>query len=154
MSSELEAIQKFYYESFRILDAPDFHRWLELWDEEAEYIVNTATAVRQGRELTVIHDNYERLSGRIDHITRYWQAEKPPTRTLHAITNLEIENGTSDHVSVYSVFTLYASQGDNLKVLVGRYADRFCRAAGSWKIARRVVTLEQDLIRGRLSFIV
>lgn len=149
------AIEAFIYRSFRLLDEGEFESWLALWDSDAAYIVTTRADLEKGSKTALVNDDRDRLVGRIEQIRRWWHAEAPRTRTLHHVTNIEIEPRASGQIAVYACFTVVATRRGRQDVFVGRYRDILRLVGDGIRIVRREAVLENDMIEtGKISFIV
>jgi 3-phenylpropionate/cinnamic acid dioxygenase small subunit len=151
---ERDLIQNLIYRSFRLLDDQQYDEWLGLIAEDIEYVVSTAGSRQRGEQLKVVHDNRDRLKGRIQAIREDWHAEKPSTHTLHLVTNLEIILESSDAAVVHSCFMVFATRREKQDGFAGRYYDKLRKVRGEWRIWRRTAVLESDLIdAGKITFI-
>ena len=75
-------------------------------------------------------------------------AEDPPSRTRHLITNIEVEEGdTATELKVYSNYLVYRTRGEaEQDFYVGRREDILRKVDGAWKIARRKILLDQNVL--------
>jgi 3-phenylpropionate/trans-cinnamate dioxygenase subunit beta len=75
-------------------------------------------------------------------------AEDPPSRTRHLIANIEVEPGESEsEVKVYSNFMVYRNRGETEQdFYVGGRQDVLRKVNGTWKIARRQIVLDQNVL--------
>jgi 3-phenylpropionate/cinnamic acid dioxygenase small subunit len=75
-------------------------------------------------------------------------AEDPPSRTRHLITNIEVEEGdTASELKVYSNYLVYRTRGETEQdFYVGRREDILQHVDGAWKIARRKISLDQNVL--------
>ena len=75
-------------------------------------------------------------------------AEDPPSRTRHSIANIEVMPGdVAAEVEIRCNFIVYKSRSDTEQDLyVGARRDRLRRVEGVWKIARRQLTLDQNVL--------
>jgi 3-phenylpropionate/cinnamic acid dioxygenase small subunit len=114
--------------------------------------------------LAVLDETKATLAGRVARLgTGMAWAEDPPSRTRHMITNLEIANletanvaianpetGSADaaaEVEIRCNFIVYKSRSDTEQdFYVGARRDRLRRVDGAWKIARRRLTLDQNVL--------
>lgn len=90
-------------------------------------------------------DNHTKtVRGSIDDMLAWWLPQQQGREaTQHFVTNQTIDlDGDAAHVESY-FFVFIKQKGENLGALIGgRYADRFERRNGAWKIAMRVVIPE------------
>ena len=75
-------------------------------------------------------------------------AEDPPSRTRHLVTNVVIRPRATDaEYDVSSNFLLYRTRLEtDLNIFAGCREDVLRKAAGGWKIARRKIILDQNVI--------
>jgi 3-phenylpropionate/cinnamic acid dioxygenase small subunit len=75
-------------------------------------------------------------------------AEDPPSRTRHLITNIEVEAGdTASELKVYSNYVVYRSRAETEQdFYVGAREDVLRRVGETWKIARRTIILDQNVL--------
>jgi 3-phenylpropionate/cinnamic acid dioxygenase small subunit len=77
--------------------------------------------------------------------TRLAHAERPPSTTRHLISNVIVEPAEGDEVAVRASFVVYQVRpGLADQLFFGQRQDRLRKVAGEWRIARRLVTLDQN----------
>jgi 3-phenylpropionate/cinnamic acid dioxygenase small subunit len=163
-------VEQFLYREARLLDERRFAEWLELFTDDARYWmpVRTTRYTRQSKAIAILdRDRYEdeelakegelafldetkkTLEMRIARLkTGMAWAEEPPSRTRRIIANVEAEDGeTESEMKVYSNFVLYRTRLETEQDLyVGRREDVFRMVDGNWKIARRKIILDQNVL--------
>jgi 3-phenylpropionate/cinnamic acid dioxygenase small subunit len=150
-----ESPEHFLLRSFRLLDAGEFIGWLALCATDMSYIVTTPSNLEKHLPVAIIQDNFARLEGRVQSIVKFWHAELPRTRTVHMVTNIEVEAGPGDAVLAHSCFQVFATRRDKQISLVGRYRDTLRRSAGAWQLTTRLAVLSNDVLHdGNITFIV
>jgi 3-phenylpropionate/cinnamic acid dioxygenase small subunit len=100
-------------------------------------------------ELAIFDETKETLGRRIARLeTGMAWAEDPPSRTRHLVTNIEVEPGdTAVELKVYSNFLVYRSRSETEQdFYVGARQDVLRRVDGGWKIARRTLVLDQNVL--------
>ena len=166
----LRAVEQFLYREARLLDERRFHDWLELLTDDIRYWmpVRTSRYPKRSRaivildeeryveaelahegELALLDETKQSLSMRIARLeTGMAWAEDPPSRTRHLITNIEVEAGDTDaELTVYSNFLVYRTRGETEQdFFVGQREDILRSVAGAWKIARRKIVLDQNVL--------
>lgn len=166
----IREIEQFLYREARLLDDRRFHAWLELFTDDVRYwmpgrstryprrskaiaILDTERYREQEMgtesELAIFDETRETLSRRIARLdTGMAWAEDPPSRTRHLITNIEVEPGdTAAEVKVYSNFLVLRSRAETEQDLyVGGRQDTLRNVGGAWKIARRTIVLDQNVL--------
>ena len=78
----------------------------------------------------------------------HW-AEEPPSRVSHMISNVRVVSTAGAETLVRSRFLVSRSRlADEVDLFVGRRED-ILRDDGSWKIARRTVLLDQNVLQAK-----
>jgi 3-phenylpropionate/cinnamic acid dioxygenase small subunit len=163
-------VEQVLYREARLLDERRFHQWLELLSEDIRYwmpvrgnrypkaskaisILNsdryTEEELAKEDELAILDETKETLARRIARLdTGMAWAEDPPSRTRHLIANIEVEPGESEsEVKVYSNFMVYRNRGETEQdFYVGGRQDVLRKVNGTWKIARRTIVLDQNVL--------
>ena len=82
----------------------------------------------------------------------HW-AEEPPSRICHMVSNVQILHaspagaGPPSEVAVRCRFLVYRNRVETeTDLLIGKREDTLRRVDGTWKIARRMVTLDQSVL--------
>lgn len=147
-------IEQFLYREARLLDERRFGEWIELFAEDARYVM----PVRLNREdgaaweshSKSFDDTRQTLAIRVNRLrTEYAWAEQPPSRVRHFITNLITET-TPDpgELIARSNELIYRSRGDvtDFNIISAQRVDRVRRTDAGWKIAHRWVALDQSTL--------
>ena len=166
----LREVEQFLYREARLLGDRGFHEWLELFTGDVRYwmagrsnrypksskaiaILDPDRYAEDGLtredELAILDETKETLDRRIARLdTGMAWAEDPPSRTRHIITNIEVEPGdTASELKVYSNFIAYRSRSETEQdFYVGARQDILRRVDGAWKIARRKLVLDQNVL--------
>jgi 3-phenylpropionate/cinnamic acid dioxygenase small subunit len=166
----IREVEQFLYREARLLDERRFHEWLELLTDDVRYWM----PVRSNRypkaskaisildpdryaegelakedELAILDETKETLARRVARLdTGMAWAEDPPSRTRHLIANIEVEPGESESVlKVSSNFIVYRNRGETEQdFYVGGRQDVLRKVNGTWKIARRTIVLDQNVL--------
>ena len=143
-----------------LLDARRYEDWLALLTEDIRYWMPMARNMASddsGREFTIededvnwIDEGIETIRQRVAQLATglHW-AEQPPSRTSHMISNLRVlENSDGlDEVKTRCRFLIYRNRlEDEQNIFVGKRNDTLRRVNGSWKIARREIYLDQNVM--------
>ncbi|OBH52897.1 hypothetical protein A5686_09555 [Mycobacterium sp. E2479] len=147
-------IEQFLYREARLLDERRFGEWIELFAEDARYVM----PVRLNREdgaaweshSKSFDDTRQTLAIRVNRLsTEYAWAEQPPSRVRHFITNVITETTPeSGELIARSNELIYRSRGDvtDFNIISAQRVDRVRRADAGWKIAHRWVALDQSTL--------
>lgn len=166
----LREVEQFLYREARLLDERRFHEWLELFTDDVRYWMagrstryprssKAITVLDPDRrqesdlaiedELAILDETKVSLGGRIARLdTGMAWAEDPPSRTRHIITNIEVEpSDTASELTVYSNFVVYRTRAETEQdFYVGARQDVLRYVDGAWKIARRKLVLDQNVL--------
>ena len=151
-------VEEFLYREAELLDDRRFDEWLELFAEETSYVVPVRRNVNQRcRELAVggpddtahFDDDRQSLGWRVARLNSGtdW-AEQPATRTRRLIGNVRVDSQTDGSCNVRSNFLLHANRLETqTHLFAGERHDRLIPdGTESWRIARRLVLLDQSVI--------
>lgn len=166
-------VERFLYREARLLDERRFHEWLDLLTDDIRYWMGSrsnrypkwskAIAIldpdryveddlTKEDELAIFDETKQTLSQRVARLdTGMAWAEDPPSRSRHLITNIEVEaSNTRSEVKVYSNFIVYRSRAETEQdFYVGARQDMLRRVDGAWKIARRKIILDQNVLTAK-----
>ncbi len=163
-------VEQFLYREARLLDERRFHEWLELFTDDVHYWmpgrsnrypkVSKAIVIldpdryveeelTKESELAILDETKETLDRRIARLdTGMAWAEDPPSRPRHIISNIEVEeDDTASELKVYSNYLVYRTRGETEQdFYIGRREDVRRRVDGTWKIARRKIIFDQNVL--------
>ena len=166
-------IERFLYREVRLLDERRFHEWLELFTDDIRYwmaarrnryprsskaiaILDPTRYVEEDlagdEELAILDETKETLAARVARLdTGMAWAEDPPSRTRHLIANIDVEPGDgAAEFEVHSNVLVYRSRAETEQdFYVGARQDLLRRVDGQWKIARRKLTLDQNVLTAK-----
>jgi 3-phenylpropionate/cinnamic acid dioxygenase small subunit len=158
-----QEIADFFYAEAELLDERRYEDWLNLLTDDIRYWMPMRRNVKFGegdREFTRtvsdinwFDEGKETLSRRVKQIMTgiHW-AEEPVSRISHMVSNLQLLEATPsfaapDEVLVRCRFLIYRNRVQTeTDFLVGKREDRLSREDGDWKIARRKITLDQNVL--------
>jgi 3-phenylpropionate/cinnamic acid dioxygenase small subunit len=166
----IRGVEQFLFREARLLDERRFHEWLQLFTDDTHYWM-TARANRYPRsskaiavldpdryaeedisradELGLFDEDIKTLTARVARLdTGMAWAEDPPSRTRHLISNIEVvpDAGASE-LTVHCNFIVYRNRGETEQdFYVGAREDRLRLVDGEWKIARRRLVLDQNVL--------
>jgi 3-phenylpropionate/cinnamic acid dioxygenase small subunit len=168
----LREVEQFLYREARLLDERRFREWLDLFTDDVRYWMGarsnryprTSKAISilspnryveddhtRDDELSIFDESKETLSGRVARLeTGMAWAEDPPSRTRHLITNIEVAGDAGAELTVHSNFIVYRSRAETEQdFYVGARQDLLRRVDGWLKIARRKMTLDQNVLSAK-----
>jgi len=155
-----EEIEAFLYHEAELLDARRYEAWLDLFSDDAHYFMPMRRNVphdqpsreftRAGADVNWFDEGKDTLTRRVKQILTgiHW-AEEPPSRICHMISNVQVAatDSASGEVVVKSRFLVYRNRVETeTDFLVGKREDVLRRVDGGWKIARRKIVLDQNVL--------
>ena len=166
----IRQVEQFLYREARLLDNRRFHEWLELFTDDVHYWMpvrtnrypksSKAISILDGaryeeeelskeNEIAILDETKDTLGRRVARLdTGMAWAEDPPSRTRHIVTNIEVEQGkTESELKVYSNYVVYKNRAETEQdFFVGAREDTLRNVNGEWKIARRKIILDQNVL--------
>jgi 3-phenylpropionate/cinnamic acid dioxygenase small subunit len=155
-----EEIEAFLYHEAELLDERRYEAWLDLFTEDAHYFMPMRRNVphdepdreftRAGADVNWFDEGKDTLTRRVKQILTgiHW-AEEPPSRICHMVSNVQVAAtaASADEVRVKSRFLVYRNRVETeTDFLVGKREDVLRRVDGGWKIARRKIVLDQNVL--------
>ena len=114
--------------------------------DPARYVEEDVTGAD---ELSLFDEDIKTLTARVARLeTGMAWAEDPPSRTRHLISNIEIAaDASGSELTVHCNFMVYRSRGETEQdFYVGGREDRLRWVDHGWKIARRRLVLDQNVL--------
>jgi 3-phenylpropionate/cinnamic acid dioxygenase small subunit len=157
-------VEDFLYREAELLDARRFDEWLALFTEDARYWMPMRRNVpsedrdreftREGADVNWFDEGKDTLARRVAQLgTGLHWAEEPPSRICHMVSNVQIlhaspaREAAPSEVAVRCRFLVYRNRVETeTDLLVGKREDTLRRVDGAWKIARRMVVLDQGVL--------
>ena len=150
-------LMQFYIREAWLLDERKFQEWLGLFTEDVLYFMPRRKNVprrESHREVTPlgdlaqIEDDKRYLEMRVARLeTGMAWAEDPPSRTRHLVGNLVAEPLDSGDVLAKTAFLVYRSHLEtDQQLLAGSREDVLRRVDGAWKVAKRTIVLDANVL--------
>ncbi len=150
-------LMPFYIREAWLLDDRKFADWLQLFTDDVLYFMPRRKNVprrESQRELTelgdlaILEEDKRYLAMRVARLdTGMAWAEDPPSRTRHMIGNLEVEPLENGEVRARTAFMVYRSHLEtDAQLLSGCREDLLRRVDGEWKVARRTIVLDANVL--------
>ena len=147
----------FYIREAWLLDERRLTEWLDLFTDDLLYFMPRRKNVRRKelhRELTelgdlaILEEDKRYLTMRVARLdTGMAWAEDPPSRTRHLIGNLEAQPLAKGEVQARTAFLVYRSHLEtDHQLLSGYREDVLRRVGGGFKIARRTIVLDANVL--------
>jgi 3-phenylpropionate/cinnamic acid dioxygenase small subunit len=151
-------IEEFLYAEAELLDERHFEAWLDLFADDVRYWMPMRRNVKFGEQeredtrerhdMNWFDEGKDTLRQRVQQLLTgvHW-AEEPLSRVCHMVTNVQIMGATADEVLVKSRFLVYRNRlQDETDFFVGKRQDTLRKVDKAWKIARRKITLDQNVL--------
>ena len=150
-------LMQFYIREAWLLDERKFKEWLDLFTDDILYFMPRRKNVLRreaDREVTplgdlaILEEDRSYLEMRVARLdTGMAWAEDPPSRTRHLIGNLEATPLDNGEVAARTAFLVYRSHLEtDHQLLSGSREDVLRKANGTWKIARRTILLDANVL--------
>jgi 3-phenylpropionate/cinnamic acid dioxygenase small subunit len=158
-----QEIEDFLYYEADLLDERRYEEWLGLLAEDVRYWMPMRRNVkvddlereftREGLDISWFDEGKETLTRRVRQIQTgiHW-AEEPVSRISHMIANIRVLEANPSwiepaEVTVGCRFLVYRNRVETeTDILVGKRVDLLRRVEHEWKIARRKILLDQNVL--------
>ena len=154
----MREIEEFLYHEADLLDDRQFEAWLDLLADDIRYWMPMRRNVkfddqesentRELQDMNWFDEGKETLTQRVRQILTgvHW-AEEPLSRVSHMVSNVRLLHASPEEVQVKCRFLIYRNrQQDETDFFVGKREDTLRKVDGEWKIARRKVLLDQNVL--------
>ncbi|MSP43406.1 MAG: 3-phenylpropionate/cinnamic acid dioxygenase subunit beta [Alphaproteobacteria bacterium] len=157
-------IEAFYYHEAELLDDRRFEEWLDLLTPDVTYFMPLRRNVKygaqqraensaEGLDAAWFDEGKHTLTQRVAQIKTgiHW-AEEPLSRVRHLVTNVQIAGNATGaggvrELEVKSRFMVYRNRvDDETDIFVGERTDRLRKSDNGWKVAGRVILLDQSTL--------
>src|SRR5262249_1809301 len=150
------------YREARLLDERRLEAWLDLFTADGLYWIPMEDDADPEVEPSMQYDDSGQRAQRVYqilHLPHY--AQRPPSRTVHVVSNVEIGEPSSDEARVYCSLVVYELRsGDHLQLGMGEQrtlaarCEYRLRREDEWRIAlKKVMLIDRDLPMQNLSFV-
>lgn len=159
----LHEVQELYRYEADLLDFRQFSAWLDLLTEDIHYFMPIAYNVKYGHwdmeyskpgtDMAWFDEGKITLTARVRQIETgiHW-AEEPSSRVSHIISNVRIVDARpsveeAEELDTTSRFFMYRNRLETEQdFMVGKRLDMLRKVDGEWKIAKRTVLLDQNVL--------
>ncbi|MER7010242.1 3-phenylpropionate/cinnamic acid dioxygenase subunit beta [Saccharopolyspora sp. NPDC000359] len=156
-------VEDFLNTEAELLDSRQFQEWLELFTDDVSYFMPIRRNVkfgqhaerentRAGKGISWFDEDKWTLGKRVDQIlTGVHYAEEPLSRVCHLVSNVQLlavrDEGGQREVDVRSRFLVYQNRVEyETYFFVGKRTDTLRWTDEGWRIARREVLLDQNVL--------
>src|SRR5262245_43871006 len=158
-----QEVEEFLYYEADLLDDRCYEEWLALVADDVRYWMPMRRNVkfgeeereftRAGQDINWFDEGKETLTRRVKQILTgiHW-AEEPVSRISHMVSNIRLVEVNPSveapaEVTVKCRFLIYRNRVETeTDFLVGKREDLLRRVEGQWKIARRMIALDQNVL--------
>ena len=144
-----EVVEEFLFEEAALLDNWSLDEWLNLFTEDARYVVPT-TDLPEGdpkRDLVFIDDDITRLRARAVRLnSRYAHREYPWSRTRRFVSNVRVVESSDGELSVSANVLVYRFRSGEGAPYVGTIDYILRRDGEDLKIAYRRAVLDLETL--------
>jgi 3-phenylpropionate/cinnamic acid dioxygenase small subunit len=158
-----QEIEAFLYHEVELLDERRYEEWLELLADDVRYWMPMRRNVRfgelereftrEGVDINWFDEGKDTLTRRVQQILTgvHW-AEEPLSRICHLLSNIQLLHASPSvsapvEATVKCRFLIYRNRVETeTDVLVGKREDVLRRLNGQWKVARRKIILDQNVL--------
>ena len=157
-------VEEFLYDEAELLDQRRFGEWLELLADDLVYFMPIrrnvafgthaeAENTREGEGISWFEEDKWTLAKRVEQIETgvHW-AEEPLSRVCHMVSNVRLlaarpSASAAVEVDVNSRFLVYQNRVEYENyTFVGKRNDSLRRLDGAWKLSRREILLDQNVL--------
>lgn len=152
-------ICEFLNREAEFLDHGEFEEWLGMMADDIHYRLpirlnrDRKAKSDTSRETEIFSENKASLVLRVKRLgTDYAWAESPPSRTRHLVTNVRVRpTSKPDELEVSSYFLVYRNRSSysHADLFSGERQDLLRRENGEWRLANRMILLDQAVIGSR-----
>jgi benzoate/toluate 1,2-dioxygenase subunit beta len=149
--------EEILFEEARLLDAGRYDDWFAMFTDDAIYwLPCNGEGIDPNREISLVYDDHARLRDRVDRLnTGVAHAQSPPSKTCRLISNVQIQQVSTDTAAITSAFLLYELRQSRQRIFAGHYLHRLRLENEGWKIAwKKAVLVNNDEVIDNLTFIV
>ena len=156
-------VAEFLYREAELLDERRYDEWLALLADDVRYWMPMRRNVKYGEEqreftrerqdIAWFDEGKDTLTRRVKQIQTgiHW-AEEPVSRISHLVTNVQLIEATPSiaeprEVTTRCRFLIYRNRVETeTDILVGKREDVLRRDGHGWRIARRKIVLDQNVL--------
>ena len=155
--------EDFLYHEAELLDSRNYKEWLNLFTSDGVYWLPMVADSDPELEPSIQYDDRKLLEMRVHQlVNKPHYAQRPPSRTLHAVSNVTVAAGERADEALVRCIVMVAElrEGDyrqlglgEQRVFSGRCEYRLRRAEKLAIASKKVVLINRDLPIVNLSFI-
>jgi 3-phenylpropionate/cinnamic acid dioxygenase small subunit len=153
--------EDFLFQEARLLDERRYEEWLELFAPDGVYWLPIVEDAAPDAATSLIYDESVRRRERVYRLLHTpAQAQHPPSRTVHCITNVCVDRDAGGEVRIYSNQVIYElrpnrpQSSSDPRAFVGRCEHHLKLYAAARLIClKKLILMNRDAPIGNLTFI-
>lgn len=155
MLSLKDTVENFLFEEADLLDRWDLPAWEKLLTDDAEYMIPPigvpgAEKMSNATSLFVIADDRAMIAARIERLSgKTAFCEQPRSNMRHLIGNVRILSDQDGVVKAKANVCVYRIRRADITPYIGQVYYDLVRSGSSFKIKRKTVALDIDVLRGQ-----
>lgn len=151
-------VEDFLYAEAALLDEWRLDDWLELFTEDARYLVPSLDRpdADPDTSLTLIDDSHDRLSGRVTRLkSRRAHREFPSSVTRRIVGNIRATTPADGEIEAHANFIVNRFRKQEVHTFVGRYVYRLVAVGDDLKIRAKTSYIDNERLspHGSLSIL-
>jgi len=156
-SDLMHEVEQFLFLEARLADEHRYEEWEALWTDDGVYWVPAnGDDIDPEMQMSIIYDNRSRIGLRVRQLLSGKRYTQEPRSSLRRIVgNVELQSRSGDEISVAANAITFESSQRGEVIWASRNEYRLRRNAGSFRIARKKVSLvNNDRAIYTLSFLI
>ena len=156
--------EDFLHDEAELLDGRRHQDWLDMLSDDLTYFMPmkrnvkhgehaTRENTREGKDISWLEEDKWTLTKRVEQIMTgiHW-AEEPLSRVCHMVSNIQLLDArpwleAATKMTVRSRFLIYQNRVEHeTYFFVGKRTDVLREEAGEWKLLRREIELDQNVL--------
>jgi 3-phenylpropionate/cinnamic acid dioxygenase small subunit len=149
-------VERFILHEARLMDDHEYDRWLDLWAEDGLYWIPCGDdASDPARHVTIVYERKKQIADRVWRLKgKHAHAQRPRSKLLRVVSNIEIEREDGDDVTARSAFVLGEVRNNVQTTYFARVEHQLVQTGDGWRIRqKKVLLLTNDTPLGNLSFL-
>jgi 3-phenylpropionate/cinnamic acid dioxygenase small subunit len=149
-------VERFLIGEARLMDEHDYDRWLDLWADNGLYWVPLGDGgADPARHATLIYERKPQLADRLWRLKgKHAHAQRPRSKLLRVVSNIEIEGANEAEVRVRSAFALGEVRNGVQTAYFARVEHVLLRIGDGFCIRQKTVfLLNNETHLGNLTFL-
>lgn len=163
-ASSRGSVEQFLYREARLLDDLALEEWSTLFASDGLYWIPIDETKSPERHASIVYDTPLRREERVHHLLNVWfPAQSPPSRTVHFISNIEVDETAADEIHVRSNQIVYEVRtGDfrqtglgDVRHIIGSVHHVLKREHEQLVIKlKKILLIDRDMPQGNLTFLI